>query len=168
MNLNPDLLFCLQNLAREWIYLSSEIKSINKHMHFLHPNEEEIYNAYIKITGIGATIGKILLHELGDTMQFSNEEKLFAFCGLTPSEYSSGEHERRGHITRQGNPIIRKVLVQAAWVAVRKDQFFKEYFIKLSKRKGACRAIVAVARKLIGRARCAIKKKDNYEAIKAE
>lgn len=80
-------------------------------------------------------------------MQFSNEGKLFAFCGLTPREYSSGEHKRLGHITRQGKPILRKVLVQAAWVAVRKDPYFSEYYKQLRARKGKCRAIVVVARK---------------------
>jgi len=162
-----SLKFCLEKLAKTWLYFTSELTEIEKKLDYLTPAEEVIYNSYRKIIGFGPTIARILLHELGDTMQFSNEEKLFAFCGLTPSEHSSGEHKRLGHITRQGKPILRKVLVQAAWVAVRKDPYFSEYYKNLSLRRGACRAIIAVARKLIGRARCAIKNKDTFLAVKA-
>jgi hypothetical protein len=73
-----------------------------------------------------------------------------------------------GHISQQGKPILRKLLVQAAWVAVRKDPYFFVLFGKLSQKKGKCRAIVAIARKLIGIARCAIKKKESFLAMKAD
>jgi transposase len=168
LDLNENLLFCISKLADTWLYFSTEITEIEKKLKILTPEEQVLCEAYQKVAGIGPKIARILLHELGDTMQFSNEEKLFSFCGLTPTEHSSGEHRRLGHISRQGNPVLRKVLVQAAWVAVRKDPYFMDYFDDLKVKKGACRAIVAVARKLIGRARCAIKKKDDYLAVKAE
>ena len=168
IELNKNLHYCLQQLADTWLYFNTKIGEVEKNLSVLTPDEQELYNDYRKIIGFGPKIARILVQEIGNTMQFSNEEKLFAFCGLTPREHSSGEHKRLGHITRQGNPILRKVLVQAAWVAVRKDPYFSEYHKQLSARKGTCRAIVAVARKLIGRARCAIKKKDNFIAVKAE
>jgi transposase len=165
---NKDLHYCLKELGDTWLYFNEKIKEIEKKLDLLTPDENELYKDYRKIPGFGPKIARILVQEIGDTRQFSNEEKLFAFCGLTPREHSSGEHKRLGHITRQGNPILRKVLVQAAWVAIRKDKYFSEYYKQLSAKKGKCRAIVAIARKLIGRARCAIKKKDNYLAVKAE
>jgi transposase len=168
LNIDESLRFCICKLVKTWFYFSNEIAEIEKKLFILTPNEQILYEDYRKIAGIGPKIGRILIHELGDTMQFSSEEKLFSFCGLTPSEYSSGEHKRLGHITRQGNPILRKALVQAAWIAVRRDPYFSEYFEKLSAKKGKCRAIIAVARKLIGRARCAIKKKTLYLAVKAD
>lgn len=168
LDLDENLQFYIRKLAKTWLYFTQEIKEIEKKLLILTPDEQELYEAYRKISGFGPRISKILIHELGNTTQFSNEEKLFSFCGLTPSEHSSGEHKRLGHITRQGNPILRKILVQAAWVAVKKDPYFSEYYEKLSTKKGKCRAIIAVARKLIGRARCAIKKKELYLAEKAE
>lgn len=167
-DLDENLHFCIEELAKTWLHFTEEIGAIEKKLKLLTPDEQELYDCYRKVTGIGPKIARILVHELGSTMQFSNEEKLFAFCGLTPSEHSSGEHRRLGHITRQGNPILRKVLVQAAWVSVRRDPYFSEYFRQLKARKGACRAIVCVARKLIGRARCAIKNKETFLAVKAE
>jgi transposase len=168
LKLNKDLHYCIKQLSDTWLYFNNKIKEIEKRLILLTPEEVRLYKDYRKVIGFGPKIARILTQELGNTMQFSNEEKLFAFCGLTPREHSSGEHKRLGHITRQGNPILRKVLVQAAWVAIRKDPYFSEYYKKLSAKKGACRAIVVVARKLIGRARCAIKKKDNFIAVKAE
>lgn len=168
LDIDENLKFCIYKLVKAWFYFSQEIAEIDKKLLILTPDEQVLYEAYTKITGFGPKIARILIHELGDTMQFSNEEKLCSFCGLTPSEHSSGEHKRLGHITRQGNPLLRKALVQAAWVAVKRDPYFSEYFGKLSIRKGKCRAIIAVARKLIGRARCAIKKKEFYLAVRAE
>ena len=84
--------------------------------------------------------------------QFPNEKKLFSYTGLTPSEHSSGEHTRQGHITRQGRPVIRKIMIEATWVAIAKDRSLREMFDKLSV-QGPKRAVVAVARKLIGRIR---------------
>jgi transposase len=168
LDLDDNLQFYIKKLAKTWLYFTQEIKEIEKRLFILTQEEQSLYEAYRKISGFGPRISRILMHELGSTMQFSNEEKLFSFCGLTPSEHSSGEHKRLGHITRQGNPTLRKVLVQAAWVAVKKDPYFSEYYEDLRIRKGACRAIIAVARKLIGRARCAIKKKELYFAEKAK
>jgi transposase len=168
LDIDENSKFCIYKLVKAWFYFSNEIAEIDKKLFILMPDEQILYEAYTKITGIGPKIARILIHELGDTMQFSSEEKLFSFCGLTPSEHSSGEHKRLGHITRQGNPVLRKALVQGAWVAVKRDPYFSEYFEKLSAKKGKCKAIIAVARKLIGRARCAIKKKELYLAVRAE
>jgi transposase len=168
LDIDENLKFCIQKLIKTYFYYTKELEEIDEKLSILTSDEQILYQAYTKISGIGRKIAIILIHELGDTMQFSNEEKLFSFCGLTPSEHSSGEHKRLGHITRQGNPILRRVLVQAAWVAVRKDPYLSDYFVRLSSKKGKCKAIIAVARKLIGRARCAIKKKELYLAVRAE
>ena len=92
-----------------------------------------------------------LANELESTLQFSNEKTLFSYTGLTPSEYSSGEHVRQGHITRHGNPILRKILVQTAWKAIGIDSSLEEIFLRLSTRIGKKRAIIGIARRLIGR-----------------
>jgi transposase len=54
------------------------------------------------------------------------------------------------------------MLVEASWKAVRKDPVIKEYYIKLSERIGKRKAIVAVARKLAGRIRAALRKNEHY------
>ncbi len=117
---------------------------------------------YQSIPGVGATSCAILLYELGDPGRFSNERNLYSFTGLTPAEYSSGEHIRKGHISRQGNARLRGVLVEVAWRAIRKDESLRLVYEKLKHRRGAKRAIVAVARRLAGRIRACALKQEKY------
>ena len=95
--------------------------------------------------------------------QFRNEKQLFSFTGLTPSEYSSGEHTRQGNITRQGNSILRKILIEAAWVAITIDPSLMEVFNRLSSTRGKKRSIVGVARRLVGRIRSCVLTGTLYE-----
>lgn len=82
---------------------------------------------------------------------------------MTPSEYSSGETICKGHITRQGNTRVRHILNQAAWQAIGQDLDLKQFFERLYPKTGKKKAIVAVARKLIGRIRAAFKKGVLYQ-----
>ena len=93
----------------------------------------------------------------------ANERQLFSYTGLTPSEFSSGDTVRKGSITRQGNKRVRYILNQAAWRVIRKDRDLNEFFEQLHPRTGKKRAIVAVARKLIGRIRAAFKTGKPYQ-----
>ena len=95
--------------------------------------------------------------------QFRNERQLFSYTGLTPSEYSTGEAIRRGHITHQGNARVRGILIEIAWRAIEKDQALAQFFNQLFPRTGKKKAIVAVARKLIGRIRAAFQKGEKYQ-----
>ena len=89
----------------------------------------------------------------GDMTRFANERALFSYTGLTPSEYSSGAAIRRGHISRQGVSRLRHVLVETAWRALPRDPALQEIFDRIAATRGKQRAIVAMARRLIGRIR---------------
>jgi transposase len=89
--------------------------------------------------------------------QSPNERALFSFTGLTPSEASRGDARRIGHISRQGAGRLRYVLIESAWVAIRKDPEFAATFERIALRAGKKRAIVAIARKLVGRIRAVIR-----------
>ena len=56
-----------------------------------------------------------LAAELGDMRRFATPRQLMSYVGLVPSEYSSGESKRRGHLTKMGNTHARWILVEAAW-----------------------------------------------------
>jgi transposase len=75
---------------------------------------------------------------------------------LTPSEHSSGEYTRQGHITRQGNSILRGIFVEAAWVAIHNDPDLNQIFQRIAKNRGKKRAIIGIARRLAGRIRSCI------------
>lgn len=65
--------------------------------------------------GLGTLSAMILLAEIVDFQRFQRPRELMAYLGLVPSEYSSGQTERRGAITKAGNTHARRVLVEAAW-----------------------------------------------------
>jgi transposase len=110
---------------------------------------------YRSVPGVGAVSARILANELGDLSQFTNERQLFSYTGLTPAEYSSGENTRRGSITKQGNTQVRGILIEVAWRAIEEDSSLASFFERVKARRGSKRAIVGVARKLIGRIRAA-------------
>jgi transposase len=157
-----ELRSALEVLISQWSHLSSEIKKLGRALERqaeADPNEL----TYRSVPGIGVFIARLLSNELGDMSQFRNEKALYSFTGLTPCEFSSGDKIRRGHISRQGSSRIRHALTEASWRAMRKDLRLRKDFERIAKRRGAKRAIVAIARKLIGRVRAIFKDKGVYE-----
>jgi transposase len=65
--------------------------------------------------GIDTLTAMTLLAELYDLRRFAHPRALMAFVGLVPSEQSSGERRKRGGLTRTGNSLVRRILIQAAW-----------------------------------------------------
>lgn len=163
---SSDHKYCLVMRSKLWLDLSDSIKKIEARLENQSVKEKALEAIYCSLPGIGSTAARLLINELGDLSQFSSENKLFSYCGLTPSENSSGEHQRQGHITRQGKAILRKTLVQAAWVAIRHDSSLNEIYTRVSKSAGPKRSIIAVARKMIGRIRCCIKENRMYVVAK--
>ena len=148
---SPSLEFTISMEAYWAIWKSldeqlSKLESLLKQQAENDPNER----IYRSAPGIGKISARVLSNELGNMSQFRNERQLFSYTGLTPSEYSTGDSIRRGHITQQGNSRVRAILVEIAWRAIKQDKALAAFFERLYPRTGKKRAIVAVARKLIG------------------
>jgi len=104
--------------------------------------------------GIGELTAIRLVLEWGDLSRFKRKEDFASFLGLVPSDYSSGEEERQGHITKQGSRVVRSWLVESSWVAIRFDPVLLDKFRRVLRSCGSKKkAIVAVARKLALRLR---------------
>lgn len=151
-NYHKDFYYSAQKYAKEWEDLTEKMKEIREQLKIQAEDAGSIQAIYESVPGIGLIHSRELANELGDMRQFRNEKKLFSYTGLTPSEHSSGEHVHQGHISRQGRSVLRKILVEASWVAITKDPSLREVYDRLSHRGGK-RAIVGVARRLIGRIR---------------
>jgi transposase len=133
----------IESLCEQIRGIEGEIEGV------LSGSEYEAKRALLEsIPGIGRHGSRTILVELGDLGRFGNGERLSSYLGLTPSEYSSGESIRRGNITRRGNGVVRALLVEAAWTAIRRDPARRRFYTRLAARIGGKRAIVAVARKL--------------------
>lgn len=159
---DPSIKYMIDMCREQWLFILSQIKALDKKLSEQAKADSELEKIYGSVPGIGPVHGRVLANELGDMSQFSNEKKLFSFTGLTPSEHSSGEHRRLGHMSRQGRSILRKTLVEASWVAIEKDVQLKKIFDQISKTAGKKRAIIGIARRLLGRMRSCLKDKACY------
>lgn len=74
-----------------------------------------VVHALQALRGVSFITAISLVAELGDLTRFGHPRELMAYLGLVPSEYSSGPSVRRGHITKAGNPHVRRLLAEAAW-----------------------------------------------------
>jgi len=100
------------------------------------------------VPGIGTLSAMEILVELQDVSRFKTAEQLAAYAGLTPSQYSSGERIRMGHITHAGNTRLRTTLVECCWILIWKDPGMRAKYESIKRLRGAKRAIVAISRKL--------------------
>lgn len=166
--LSPGLKYAVVNYLMLWRQMNARIKEIDRELSIQAEKDVAAETIYRSVPGIGTLSSRILANEIEDTLQFDNEKRLFSYTGLTPSEYSSGEHVRQGHITRHGKPILRKILVQAAWRAILLDSSLEEIFQRLSTKIGKKRAIVGVARRLIGRIHACFRTGELYRISSSE
>ncbi len=114
--------------------------------------------------GIGPLTAIRLALEWGDVSRFKRKEEFASFTGLIPSDFSTGEQDRKGHITGQGNRGVRKWLIESAWVSIRKDPVMLNKFNRVWRSSGSKKkAIVAVARKLAIRLRALLIAGVEYE-----
>lgn len=98
--------------------------------------------------GVGplTALGTVLV--LGPIERFPDAKHVTSYLGLIPREDSSAGRQHFGHLTKQGNPLLRFLLVEAAQIASRYDAGLGRIYRRLAFRKGAPSAKVAVARKL--------------------
>lgn len=151
-----DFYFSLDHYAQQWLQHNDRIKTVEAKLAIQANSDNGLQLLYESVPGIGSIHARQLVNELDDMKQFRNEKQLFSYLGLTPSEHSSGEHTRQGHITRQGKSQLRKIFIEAAWIAIYKDRGLEQIFLRLSKNRGKKRAIVGIARRLAGRIRSCV------------
>jgi transposase len=150
-------------LISHWRFLTNQLEEIKNDMMAQSFEDSENEAIYRSVPGVGIVSARTLSNELGDlSKRFRNQNSLYQFIGLTPVEFSSGESVRKGNISRQGSARIRKILVEVSWRAIREDEALKEAFYRISATRGAKRAIVAIARKLIGRIRACFVNRCEY------
>jgi transposase len=109
------------------------------------------YGILTSVPGIGPIVATTLLTEVGDINRFKNFYHFNSFIGFCPTEYSSGENERHGSMTRRHHSPLRELLIEATWVAISNDPSLTLAYQKLKVKVGGKRAIVKMARKLLNR-----------------
>jgi transposase len=103
----------------------------------------------MQLPGLGIITSMTILAAIGEISRFPSPEKLVGYSGLGASVHASGQTFQTGAITKQGRRELRTALIEAAWIAVRHHPYWQDQFERLASRKGAGKAIVAIARKLL-------------------
>ena len=116
----------------------------------------------LTVPGIGFITTMTLLTEIIDMNRFKTLEKLAAYIGLIPSIFSSDEKETNLGISDRRNKYLRSMLVEAAWIAVKKDPALTMKFANLCQRMNSNKAIVRIAKILLNRIRYVWKNQKPY------
>lgn len=98
------------------------------------------------IPGVGDISALMLVAELGDVSRFKKARNVSSYFGLVPRLYASSDTRRLGSITKQGSGLMRRILIQDAWMAIRMSKKFREKYNTILKRRGKRVAAVAIAR----------------------
>jgi transposase len=161
----PNIRFILDQYLEEYRFLRDRTAVITKHIRDLSRSRtyERQFGYLTACKGIGLITAMTFLLELGDIERFPDSISFSSYLGLTPSRYSSGQHVRLGHITREGNAYIRRVLVESAWTVIRHDPFLREKYNRIKARgTNGKKAIVAVAHSLAIRLRRCLLNQEPY------
>lgn len=118
---------------------------------------QEPYHQWVRllvsVPGISVLGAMTLLCELGQMTRFPSLDRLASYIGLVPDQRASGQSSYTTGITRRGNHHLKHLIVEAAWVAVRKDPVLLGTFSQLCLRMNKQQAIIRIARKLLARIR---------------
>ena len=98
--------------------------------------------------GVGPVTSLAFVLTIGPVDRFERSRQVVSYLGLNPQEHSSGGRQRLGSISKQGNPMMRSLLVEAGHTAARFDPQLRRVYQRLKFRRGAAVAKVAIARKL--------------------
>lgn len=133
-----------------------QIRSLNKSITELEKTiaEEgsklEGHESLTSIKGIGKITGAILLSVIGNVNDFPDENRLASYFGIVPRVANSNETERSGRIHKRGSKLGRTALVQSALIAANYSSYLKTFYERVKARRGAGKAIIALARKFLG------------------
>lgn len=98
--------------------------------------------------GVGPVTALAFVLTIGPVERFRRSKQVVSYLGLNPREHSSGGRQRLGHISKQGNTMMRWLLVEAGQSAAQRDAELHRCYARLKFRRGANIAKVAVARRL--------------------
>lgn len=135
-------------LREQWDEEIAELDAVVLREAHRHPDARYLMQHQ---AGVGPITALAVVLSLGPVQRFASARKVASYAGLVPAEYSSGGKQRLGHISKEGNPFLRWLLVESATLAVRYDAEMKRMYWRLVERRGKSVAKVAMARKLLVR-----------------
>ena len=157
--------FTLSQLILSYRHIRENLVEVTRYLRILSRSEnyQEKYKRLISAPGVGLITAMTFLLEIFNFQRFAKEDQFSSYLGLTPSQFSSGDKVRLGHITRQGNANLRRVLIESAWTVIKHDPHLRDKYNRIKARgTNGKKAIVAVARSLAVRLRRCILDETEY------
>jgi len=139
--------FVLENLLQEMDFYTEQIERADRELKELAKTNPQV-KLLLTIPGIAYYSALVIANEIGDINRFDSSKQLASFIGIVPVVRQSGERQRSGRITRQGNVYLRWILNQCVIHTVRQASPLREFYLRIKERKGEGRARVAAERKL--------------------
>lgn len=157
--------WALEALIDQLLYIQEALKKVNRQL--LEISKKDAYNKQFEliksIPGLGTLSAIHVLLEIEDISRFKTNNQLASFVGLTPIRHASGESEWVGPMTPRGNKQLKKYLIEASWIVVRRDPEMMAAFGKLCKRMIKTKAIIRIARKILNRIKAVLESGQPYE-----
>ena len=97
------------------------------------------------IPGVGIRTAETFVAWVDDITRFRNNRQIGSYFGLVPCQDASADKNHLGHITRDGPPVMRKLICEVAWTAIKKDPAFKAFFEQVMGGKHERKKIALVA-----------------------
>jgi transposase len=116
--------------------------------------------------GVGPVTALAFVLTIGEASRFRRSRQVASYVGLIPAERSSGGKQRLGHISKQGSPLLRFLLVEAGHIAVRGDAELRRVYTRVKHRRSTGVAKVAVARKLAVRLYWMLRRQIDYAQLR--
>ena len=142
-----QLIIELSNLRKQ---LTEVLKLIRKSVK-QNEKTQKIVGHLQTVPGVGFVTAVTLYTEIMNIKRFNRFDELSSYVGLAPSTHSSGEKERVIGMSQRQNVHLRSILIESAWIAVRKDPAMTMVFGNLIKRMKKQKAIIRIAKKLLSR-----------------
>lgn len=134
-------------------YLQKQMLQLTRDLRELVRSERYINQAKLltSVPGIGTLTALTFLTEIGDIKRFKTFYHFNSFIGLCPTEFSSGESERKGSITPRHHSLLRSLMIEMAWSAIRLDPAMTLAYNNYIQRMTGKRAITRIARRMLSR-----------------
>jgi transposase len=145
----------MSNYLEHLVLLQERVKTVEQ---LLRTTAEELnvmrtIKKIESIPGIGFVSAIVIYSELFDIKRFKKLDQLCSYIGLVPSTHSSGEKERTNGLTLRQKSYLKNIIIEASWIAVRRDPALTMSYSKFIQRMDSQKAIIKISKKLLNRIR---------------
>jgi Transposase and inactivated derivatives len=147
---HSDLLIVIEPMLVVWRITCQQFKALHKKMLLIARSDTDC-QLLMSAPGVGPFVALTYRAAVDEPARFRRSRAVGAHFGLVPRTHQSGEIDKRGRITKNGDETLRSALFEAALVLLRpqtKPSVLKAWGLRVAKRRGMAKAMVAIARRL--------------------